>query len=217
LLFYVASENVRPFLEPIGAKSQQWGVRRDVPGENARDHGPAIEIYFSHRYFAVTCRRWPTSPDCLATLDRDALERLATISGPRSVFSGDHKRDCRINPPQPNRVFAASRDWRASVGRPLRGSLEDVFELQDKVASSVAGVIEPALQAAETARSAGRLTTDLTAYDIYLRASAMFWSSAQVPEALRLLEQAIARDPRYGPALAWAAVCCNRLVEGAAT
>jgi TolB-like protein len=38
------------------------------------------------------------------------------------------------------------------------GSLEDVFELQDKVASSVAGVIEPALQAAETARSAGRPT-----------------------------------------------------------
>ena len=45
------------------------------------------------------------------------------------------------------------------------GLLEDVFELQDNVASSVAGVIEPALQAAETARSAGRPTTDLTAYD----------------------------------------------------
>jgi TolB-like protein/class 3 adenylate cyclase len=43
-------------------------------------------------------------------------------------------------------------------------SLEAVFELQDKVASSVAGVIEPALQAAETARSAGRPTADLTAY-----------------------------------------------------
>jgi adenylate cyclase len=28
------------------------------------------------------------------------------------------------------------------------GSLEDVFDLQDKVASSVAGVIEPALQSA---------------------------------------------------------------------
>ena len=93
------------------------------------------------------------------------------------------------------------------------GSLEDVFDLQDKVASSVAGVIEPALQAAETARSAGRPTNDLTAYDLYLRAYAMFWSSAQVPEALRLLEQAIARDPRYGPALAWAAVCCYRLLQ----
>jgi TolB-like protein/class 3 adenylate cyclase len=93
------------------------------------------------------------------------------------------------------------------------GSLEDVFDLQDKVASSVAGVIEPALQAAETARSANRPTADLTAYDLYLRAYAMVWSSArQMPEALRLTEQAIARDPRYGPALAWAAHCCLRLV-----
>jgi TolB-like protein len=58
------------------------------------------------------------------------------------------------------------------------GSLDDVFELQDKVASSVAGVIEPALQAAETARSAGRPTNDLTAYDLYLRGYAMVWSSA---------------------------------------
>jgi adenylate cyclase len=93
------------------------------------------------------------------------------------------------------------------------GSLEDVFDLQDKVASSVAGVIEPALQAAETARSANRPTNDLTAYDLYLRGYAMFLSSSrQIPEALRLMEQAIARDPRYGPALAWAAHCCHRLL-----
>jgi TolB-like protein/class 3 adenylate cyclase len=93
------------------------------------------------------------------------------------------------------------------------GSLEDVFDLQDKVASSVAGVIEPALQAAETARSARRPTDDLTAYDLYLRGYAMVWSSAlQIPEALRLMEQAIARDARYGPALAWAAFCCDRLL-----
>jgi len=94
------------------------------------------------------------------------------------------------------------------------GSLEDVFDLQDKVAASVAGVIEPALQAAETARSADRPTADLTAYDLYLRAYALTLSSTrQIPEALRLLEQAIARDPNYGPALAWAAFCCHRLVQ----
>jgi len=93
------------------------------------------------------------------------------------------------------------------------GSLEDVFDLQDKIASSVAGIIEPALQAAETARSASRPTSDLTAYDLYLRAYSMFWVSAQVPEALQLLEQAIARDPRYGLALAWAAICCYRLLD----
>jgi adenylate cyclase len=93
------------------------------------------------------------------------------------------------------------------------GSLEDVLELQDEVASRVAGVIEPALQAAETARSAGRPTNDLTAYDLYLRAHAMLLSSArQSPEALRLLEQAIGRDPRYAPALGLAAHCCLRLL-----
>ena len=59
------------------------------------------------------------------------------------------------------------------------GSLEDVFDLQDRVASSVAGVIEPVLQAIETARSATRPTSDLTAYDLYLRAYAMFLSSAR--------------------------------------
>ncbi len=69
------------------------------------------------------------------------------------------------------------------------------------------------MQAAETARSAGRPTADLTAYDLYLRGYAMVISSAaRAPEALRLMEQAIARDPRYGPALAWAAQCCHRLL-----
>ena len=50
------------------------------------------------------------------------------------------------------------------------GSMEDVFDLQDKVASSVAGVIEPTLQAAEIRRSAERPTSNLTVYDLYLRA-----------------------------------------------
>ena len=50
------------------------------------------------------------------------------------------------------------------------GSLDDIFELQDEVAISVAGVIEPTLQAAEILHSAEQPTTDFTAYDLYLRA-----------------------------------------------
>jgi len=97
----------------------------------------------------------------------------------------------------------------------FEGLLDDVFELQDKVASSVAGAIEPALQAAETARSARRPTDDLTAYDLYLRAYAMFWSSArQMSQALSLMEQAIACDQCYGLALAWGAYCCMGVVHG---
>jgi TolB-like protein len=38
------------------------------------------------------------------------------------------------------------------------GSLEDIFELQDKIVVSVAGIIEPTLQAAEMRRSAARPT-----------------------------------------------------------
>jgi TolB-like protein/Tfp pilus assembly protein PilF len=86
------------------------------------------------------------------------------------------------------------------------GSLEDVFDLQDQVAISVAGIIEPTLVTAETGRSTRRPTGDLTAYDLYLRAFPLSHLSRESQmQALDLLEQAIERDPRYGPALAWAA------------
>jgi len=93
------------------------------------------------------------------------------------------------------------------------GSLGDVFELQDKVASSVAGAIEPALQAVETARSASRPTNDLTAYDLYLRAwhNVLSYDKGRIDQALDLLERAVARDPGYGPALALAAYCRQQL------
>jgi adenylate cyclase len=95
------------------------------------------------------------------------------------------------------------------------GSLSDVFELQDTVAVSVAGVIEPTLQAAEMRRSSDRPTNDLTAYDLYLRALAPIrsgeWEKERYLQSLDLLSQAIERDPRYGPALAAAAFCHQAL------
>jgi TolB-like protein len=91
------------------------------------------------------------------------------------------------------------------------GSLEDIFELQDKVAIAVAGVIEPTLQAVEIRRSSGRPTSDLTAYDLYLRALARPWDRQGIVDALDLLGQAIERDPHYGPALALAARCHQNL------
>jgi adenylate cyclase len=92
------------------------------------------------------------------------------------------------------------------------GSLEEVFKLQDEVASGVAGVIEPALQAAEAARSGNRPTAHLTAYDLYLRALAhsLSYEKDQLIRALELLSQAIDRDPHYGPALALAGHCHQR-------
>jgi TolB-like protein/class 3 adenylate cyclase len=93
------------------------------------------------------------------------------------------------------------------------GPLEEVFELQDNVALSVAGVIESAVQAAEIRRSAERPTSDLTAYDLYLRAlpDCLSWDDGRVRAALARLEQAIERDPQFGPALGFAAVCNHAL------
>jgi adenylate cyclase len=89
------------------------------------------------------------------------------------------------------------------------GLLEEIFDLQDKVAASVAGVIEPTLEAVETRRLADRPTNDLTALDFYLRALPDLdaFTKDSLLRALDLLRQAIERDPHYGPALALAAHC----------
>jgi TolB-like protein len=139
------------------------------------------------------------------------VKRVGSELGVRYVLEGSVRKSG-------SRVRITAQLIEATTGTHLwadrfEGLLEDIFELQDKVASNVAGVIVAALQAAETARSAARPTNDLTAYDLYLRAYAMVRSSSkQIREALRLMEQAIGRDPNYGPALAWASVCCVRLL-----
>jgi adenylate cyclase len=94
------------------------------------------------------------------------------------------------------------------------GSLEDVFDLQDRVASNVAGIIEPTLRSAEIRRSAQSPTHDLAAYDFYLRAlsNRAAYDKDHTISALCLLGQAIKRDPQYGPALALAAECHHFLV-----
>jgi TolB-like protein/class 3 adenylate cyclase len=119
-----------------------------------------------------------------------------------------------------NRVRITAQLIEAETGSHLwadrfDGSLEDVFDLQDKVAINVAGVIEPALQAAEVRRSAGRPTHDVTAYDLYLRALATYYpiTKERLLEALELLQQAIAIDRHCGPALSLAAMCQMRLVR----
>jgi adenylate cyclase len=96
------------------------------------------------------------------------------------------------------------------------GMIEDVFELQDQVATSVAGVIGPALQAAEIRRAADRPTSDLTAYDLYLRAlpDSARYNKEHSLRALDLFDRVIERDPHYAPALVRASLCQMHLHNG---
>jgi adenylate cyclase len=88
-------------------------------------------------------------------------------------------------------------------------TLQYVFALQDRVALSVAGQIEPTVQVAEIRRASARPTESLGSYQLYLRAWALerTFVKANVLEALDLLNRAIALDPDFAPALALAAIC----------
>ena len=84
------------------------------------------------------------------------------------------------------------------------GSLEDVFELQDKITESVVGSIAPKLQQAEIERVKRKPTERLDSYDFFLRGMAFTyrWSFA---EACASFKEAFARDPEYAAAYAMTA------------
>jgi TolB-like protein/class 3 adenylate cyclase len=89
------------------------------------------------------------------------------------------------------------------------GALDDIFDLQDRVAASVVGAIEPRLRLSEIERAARKPTESLDAYDLYLRALAQTYRYAEesTAEAVALLRQALAIDPSFAPAAAMVGWC----------
>ena len=102
----------------------------------------------------------------------------------------------------------------------FEGELENIFELQDQVASGVVGAIDPKLLEAEMARVKRKVPANYDAYDCFLRAWALIhqWTAKGREEALRLFYRAIELDPDYGQAYAVATMCYGwRKVDGLAT
>jgi adenylate cyclase len=68
------------------------------------------------------------------------------------------------------------------------GTLEDIFDLQDRVTGRVVAAIAPKVQQAELERSMRKPTESHDAYDYYLRGAALYWkpTKATVEEALKL-------------------------------
>jgi TolB-like protein len=85
--------------------------------------------------------------------------------------------------------------------------LEDIFDLQDRLTSSVIGAISPKLERAEIERAQRKPTENLHAYDYYLRALFSLYRHTREgnAEALRLAKIAISLDPSYALAYALAA------------
>jgi TolB-like protein/class 3 adenylate cyclase/Flp pilus assembly protein TadD len=94
--------------------------------------------------------------------------------------------------------------WAENYDRPL----DDVFAIQSEIAKTIANQLQAKLSASEKAAIEKPPTTDLTAYDLYLRAQALFADTSdqihakeKLPQAERVLNEAVGRDPQF--LLAW--------------
>ena len=113
-----------------------------------------------------------------------------------------------------NRVRLTGQLIDATTGAHLwaerfEGTIDDIFELQDQVTSSVVGAIAPQLERAEIERAKRKPTENLNAYDYYLRGMANLHRGSReaIDEALPLYEKAMQLDPDFAPAYAMAAWC----------
>jgi TolB-like protein len=79
------------------------------------------------------------------------------------------------------------------------GALDDIFDLQDRVAEAVAGAIEPSMQHAEMRRAQAKPTESLNAYDLMLEAlhAERTLTREGIDKALRLLHAAVELDPDF--------------------
>jgi eukaryotic-like serine/threonine-protein kinase len=86
--------------------------------------------------------------------------------------------------------------------------LADVFAIQSEIAKTIAQQLQAELSLQEKGAMEKPPTTDFVAYELYLRAHALVGvdtgsgmsilpSSARVPQAVRLLDEAVTRDPHF--------------------
>jgi adenylate cyclase len=91
--------------------------------------------------------------------------------------------------------------WAETYDRELTG----IFEIQSEIAHRIASALQARLTPAEQTRLAAALATNVTAYELYLRAReerAGLGNEERRQAALALLSEALRLDPRFAPA--WA-------------
>jgi len=105
--------------------------------------------------------------------------------------------------------LAAARDGRTIWAEHFDDRIDDLFDLQDRIAALVAGQLAPHLRAAEIARARRRAPEERTAYELTLSALPHVW--AHRPEenlkARQFLSRALEHAPDYAPAMAYKAWC----------
>ena len=135
------------------------------------------------------------------------VKRVGRELGVRYLLQGSLRKDG-------NRVRISAHMVEAETGGHLwterfDRALDDIFELQDEIALNVVGAIEPSLRKAEAERVKRKRPDNLDAYDLVLQSQSDVYSGmpARVTKALVLLDRALALEPDYALAHAFAAMC----------
>jgi adenylate cyclase len=89
------------------------------------------------------------------------------------------------------------------------GTLDDIFDLQDRITEHVAGALQPSIRQAEIERARRKRPQELGAYDYTMRAMRHVWTleKEEAVRGLELLDQALKIDGDYPLALSLAAWC----------
>ena len=91
--------------------------------------------------------------------------------------------------------------------------LEDIFEIQDEIARTIADRLKITLTGAAEVPLATRATDNVKAYEAYLKGRALLYKRGRfIVDALTCFEEAVALDPGY--ALAWAGLADGRTTLG---
>src|SRR5712672_4608060 len=130
------------------------------------------------------------------------VKQVGRELGVRYVLEGSVRRSA-------NRVRITGQLIDAATGAHLwadrfDGGLGDIFDLQDQVASSVAGAIDPSVTRAEVERVNRKPPSSFDAYDYWLRgrAAQFQFTRESTDQAITLYEQAIELDPQFALARA---------------
>jgi len=96
--------------------------------------------------------------------------------------------------------------WSDSYDR----NMNDIFQIQDEIANAIVSALTTELGIGLQAVSVDTATSNLDAYDLFLKARELFIARKNLPTSWKLLEQATQMDPQF--ARAWEALAAVQAV-----
>ena len=143
------------------------------------------------------------------------IQQAARELGVRYVLEGSVRRGGNRVRISGQLIDAASRShlW----ANRFDGTIDDVFELQDRITENVVAALAPTVHQAEIERARSKPVTNLDAYDYLLRAVPMVVANTaeEAAAAIELLSEALRRSPSYARAHAYIAMAYAQIYRSA--